>query len=257
MRDVFYYGGIPFSQIRVSFCNKFLLFITLKTGGGNKMKLMKSTNKNNKGWSIEVLSLIRLVKQALLIFLMSLIGTEIGIAQESKSNVQEKHSLKSGQFYESVNFTEITREKRQKIQLIGGDLLLITPKEDKDIEIVTDISIFAKRIEILLRVNKLKEISEKQHYFTVGLLFIDDKILQLTFNVGVGSISVGTLWPPNLNEMDVSISISNRFKGSGYIYIFVIDSSVFSDVYSVTVDGVINSVILSNIIIQPIHFVSK
>lgn len=222
------------------------------------MKLTKSTNKNNKGWSIGVLLFTRLVKPALLVFLMNLIGIEIGVAQESKSNVQKKYSLKSGHFYESVNFIEITRDKDENVQLKGGNLLLITPKEDKVLEIVTDInSIIANQTKIPLSINKLKELSEKQHYFTVGLLFIDDKILQLTFNVGVGSILVGTLWPPNVNEMDVSISISKRFKGSGYIYIFVIDSSVFSDVYSVTVDGVINSSILSNIIQQPIHFVSK
>lgn len=220
------------------------------------MKLTKSTNKNNKGWSIEVLSLIRLVKQALLIFLMSLIGTEIGIAQESKSNVQEKHSLKSGQFYESVNFTEITREKSQKIQLNGGDLLLITPKEDKDIEIVTDISRFAKRTEILLRVNKLKEISEKQLFSTIGLLYMDDKRLSVLYSFDIGATSIGTLWPLNVNEKEDLISISKELKGTGYIYIFVIDPSNISDMY-VTIDGVINSVILSNIIIQPIRFVSK
>jgi len=220
------------------------------------MKLTKSTNKNNKRWSMDVLLLTRLVKLALLIFLMSLIGTEIGVAEESKSNVQEKRSPKSGQFYESVNFIEITRDKGPKLQLKGGNLFLITPKEDKALEIVTDTSRFASYTKIPLSINKLKELSEKQQYLTVGL-YVSDKSLQLIFNVGIGSTSVGTLWPPNVNEKEDSISISNRYKGSGYIYIFVIDSSNFSDVYSVTVDGVCNAVILSNIIRQPIHFVSK
>lgn len=220
------------------------------------MKLIKSTNKNNKRWSIEVLSLTRLLKPALLIFLICLIGTEIGITQESKSNVQEKRLPKSGQFYESVNFIEITRDKGPKLQLKGGNLFLIKPKEDKALEIVTDTSRFAGHIEIPLSINKLKELSEKQQYLTVGL-FVSDKSVQVIFSIGIGSTSVGTLWPPNVNEKEDSISISKGYKGTGNIYIFVIDTSNFSDVYSVTVDGVCNAIILSNIIQQPIHFVSK
>lgn len=221
------------------------------------MKLIKSTNKNNKRWSIEVLSLTRFLKPALLIFLICLIGTEIGITQESKSNVQEKRLPKSGEFYESVNFIEITSDKGPKIQLKGGDLLLLTPKEDKVLEITTDTSkTFAKQIEIPLSINKLKELSEKQHYLTVGLFLIDKRI-NVSFNIGRTSTSPGTLWPSNVDEKEDSISISKGYKGSGYILIFVIDPSNISDIYSVTIDRVCSAVILSNIIRQPIHFVSK
>jgi len=221
------------------------------------MKLTKSTNKNNRGWSMDVLSLTRLVKLALLIFLMGLIGTEIGIAEESKSNVQEKRPPKTEHFYESVNSIEITQQKGPKVQLKGGDLLLVTPKEDKVLEITTDTSMFARDAEMPFSINKLKELPEKLHYMSVGLFKVNER-LWLTFSLGQNK--AGTLWPPNVNEQEDSLSISKRYKGSGYIYIYVIDASYITDVGvgNITQDGVLrNAVILSNIIRQPIRFVSK
>jgi len=210
------------------------------------MKVTKSTNKNNKGWSMDVLSLTRLVKLALLIFLMSLIGTEIGVAEESKSNVQEKPPPESEHFYESVNSIEITRQKGQKVQLKGGDLLLITPKEDKVLEITTH---FSKGTTIPFSINKLKELPEKLHYMIIGLIKVEEK-LHITHP------QFGTLWPPDVNKQEHSFLISNSYKGSGYIYIYVIDASY--SLVNTTFDGVLrNAVILSNIIRQPIRFVSK
>jgi hypothetical protein len=228
-----------------------------KSRGGKKM-LARLTNKNNCRWSFDDLSLSRLIKLALLICLISLLGTQIGFTKEIKSNVQEKQQLDSGGVCKNLHFIEITDDKGQKVQLKGGDLLLITPKEDKVIDIVTDIN---KSIpgytKILFSINKLAELSEKRHYLTVGLLFLKDKRSEVFFNVPPGSVSPGTLWPPNVNEKEESISISNDHTGSGYVYIFIIDSSNFSNVYSVTSDRVINSAILSNIIQQPLRFVKK
>jgi hypothetical protein len=184
---------------------------------------------------------------------MSLIGTEIGVAEESKSNVQENRPPESEHFYESVNSIEITREKSPKVQLKGGDLLLITPKEDKILEIVTDTSRFVKYTKIPLSINKLKELPEKLHYTIVGLLMVEERLW-------LSCATVGTLWPPNVNEKEDSLSISRGYKGSGYINIYVIDSSYINDVgaSNIRLDGVLsNAVILSNIIRQPIRFVSK
>jgi hypothetical protein len=220
--------------------------------------LARSTNKNNRGWSLDDLSLTQLTKLALLICLMSLIGTQIGFTQETKSDVQEKQLLESGGICKNVHFIEITDDKGHTIQLKGGDLLLITPKEDKVIDIVTDINkTIPAYTKILFSINKLAELSEKQHYLTVGLLLLKDKRSEVFFNVPPGSVSPGTLWPANVNEKEESISIPNDHTGSGYVYIFIIDSSKFSNVYSVTTDGVINAVILSNIIQQPLRFVEK
>jgi len=188
---------------------------------------------------------------------MSLIGTEIGVAEESKSNVQEKSSPKSGHFYESMDSIEITRDKGPKVKLKGGNLFLITPKEDRVLEIVTDIKKrFPGETKIPFSINKLEELSEteKLRYTFVGLLKVKEGA-QLT-----GISTSGTLWPPNVNEKKDSFYISNRYKGSGCIYIYIIDSSYISDVGAsgIRFDGVLkNSVILSNIIKQPIRFVSK
>ncbi|MDB4306237.1 HEAT repeat domain-containing protein [bacterium] len=183
--------------------------------------------------------------------------TEISVTEESTSNVQEKPSPKSEHFYENVNSIEIARVKGPKTQLKGGNLFHITPTEDRILEIVTETGIIPQHSVMPLSIKKLKELPENLRYTIVGILIVDER-LQLFCNI-TGS-PVGKMWPPNVDEKEDSYLIGKQYMGSGYINIFVIESSYINDIgkANISMDGILsNAIILSNIIRQPVRFIDE